>query len=308
MPKFLSIICFFRAFKDYFNTIEEWDGVNHIANLCSYVPTDDDAFFEKHLKKWLIRAVKTALEENFFNKHCIVLVQEQQHGGKSTFCRYLNPPKLKRYIAENISSDKDGLIQLGRNLIINLDEIDKLSNYQINAYKSMFSKTSINIRQPYAKTNSIQIRCCSFIGSTNVINFLQDKTGNVRWICIELTDKINFDYSKDIDINKVWSQAVFLSKDKSFNCNLTKEDIEENELRNSKYISSCYIEDLISQFFEKSTNRNDFFTATQIAEILRGVDSTLKPVEIGKTLNKMNFKRINGGKNRVKGYMIKRKV
>ena len=112
--------------KQYFNNLNKWDGVDHIKNLTSYIPTDDNVFFEYHLKKWLARSVKTALEENFYNKQCLVFVQEEQNSGKSTLCRFLCPPELKKHIAENISDDKDGLIQLCRNLFINLDEIDKL--------------------------------------------------------------------------------------------------------------------------------------------------------------------------------------
>ena len=291
--------------KEYFKNLNKWDGIDHIKNLTSYIPTDDNIFFEYHLKKWLARSVKTALEENFYNKQCLVFVQEEQNSGKSTLCRFLCPPELKKHIAENISDDKDGLIQLCKNILINLDEIDKLSAKYINAYKSMFSKTHINIRLPYAKHNSHQTRNCSFIGSTNLINFLRDETGNVRWVCIELIGQIDFNYSKDININKVWEQAFHLAyMDKGFNCDLSVKDIKENEIRNENYKHSTIEEDLINQLFEKSENRDDFMTTTTITMIIKKEYSSVSHITIGKVLRKLKFKRVNSRTTGVKGYLI----
>ncbi|MDD7914089.1 virulence-associated E family protein [Polaribacter haliotis] len=296
----------FNPLKEYFKNLNKWDEIDHIKKLISYIPTDDNIFFEYHLKKWLARTVKTALEEDFYNKQCIVFVQVEQNSGKSTLCRFLCPPELKKHIAENISDDRDGLVQLCKNLLINLDEIDKLSAKYINAYKSMFSKTHINIRLPYAKHNSHQTRNCSFIGSTNLINFLKDETGNVRWVCIELIGQIDFNYSKDIDINKVWEQAFHLAyKDEAFNCDLTVNDIKENEKRNANYKQSTIEEDLINQLFEKSDNRDHFMTTTTITMIIKKEYSSVSHIAIGKVLRKLKFKRINSKITGVKGYLIK---
>lgn len=45
----------------------------------------------------------------------------------------------------------------------------------------------------------------SFIGSTSRATFLNDETGSVRWLCFELMGKIDFVYSKNVDIDKVWA-------------------------------------------------------------------------------------------------------
>lgn len=291
--------------KEYFNSLNKWDGIDHIKNLTSYIPTDDNVFFEYHLKKWLARSVKNALEDNFFNKQCFVFVQEEQNSGKSSLCRFLCPPNLEKYIAENISDDKDGLIQLCKNFIINLDEIDKIPKKHIEAYKSMFSRKSVNIRLPYAKNNSFQIRTSNFLGSTNLINFLKDETGNVRWICIELIGRIDFNYSKDIDINKVWAQAYHLAyRDESLNCEFTREDQLNNEKRNQKFMHSSVEEDLINQLFLKSDNRDDFMTTTTVTMIIKKEYSSVSHITIGKVLRKLKFKRVNSRTTGVKGYLI----
>lgn len=297
-----------NPFKQYFEELAKWDGKDHIKVLTSYIPTGNDILFEYHFKKWLVRTVKCALENKYFNKNCIVLAQEEQNSGKTTFCRFLCPDKLQSYIAENIGYDKDGIIQLAKNFITNLDEIDKINPKAISAYKSFFSKTSINVRLPYAKKNSSLWRTCSFIGSTNIINFLKDETGNVRWICFEVIGKIDFNYSKNIDIDKVWAQAYHLAySDKSFYPDLTHDDIVENEKRNEKYRRISIEEELINELFVKSTDRTCFLTSTEVTSYVKKSYSYANHITIGKALKQLGFKRINSPITGNKGYMIKRR-
>lgn len=297
-----------NPFQQYFEELPKWDGKDHIEDLASYVPTEDDALFKYHFKKWLARTVKCSMEPKYFNKNCIVLAQEMQNSGKTTFCRFLCPDKLRNYITENIGHDKDGVIQLAKNIIVILDEIDKIDARSINAYKSFFSKTTINIRLPYAKKNSNLSRTCSFFGSTNLLNFLKDETGNVRWICFEIIGKIDFNYSKNIDINKVWAQAYHLAYfDKNYSYELNHEDIIENENRNEKYRRISIEEELIDEVFMKSINREDFLTSTEITNHIKYKYTYANPIMIGKALAKLGYKRINCPENGNKGYMIKLK-
>src|SRR5690606_10056036 len=196
----------YNPIESYFSSLPVWDGYDYIKKLTSYVPTYEDETFYYHFKKWMVRAVKCALEPNYFNKQAFIISHKGQSSGKSTWCRFICPPKLSEYMAEDISNDKDARIQLCRNFLLNLDELAVLSRKDVNALKSYFSKTFINERLPYDRKNTSLPRICSFIGSTNMTSFLNDETGSVRWLCFELTGKIDFGYSKAMDINKVWSQ------------------------------------------------------------------------------------------------------
>tara|TARA_R110000751_G_scaffold126574_5_gene228535 strand:- start:3287 stop:4444 length:1158 start_codon:yes stop_codon:yes gene_type:complete len=292
----------------FFKDLDEWDGKDHIGDLASYVPTDDDELFNYHLKKWLVRAVKCAIEPDYFNKNCLVLVQEMQNSGKTTFCRFIVPPKLKNYTSENIKDGKDSKILLTTNFIINLDEIDTIESRVIRSYKSFFSATWFNLRLPYGKVFMNFSRVCSFIGSTNLLTFLKRDTGSVRWICFEIIGKINFDYSKNIDINKVWAQAYHLAySDKQFNSELTQDDVLNNEERNERHFEVSVEEELVSEYYEKSKNRTDFLTTTQITNYIKTKSSYVNPISIGKALRSLGYKRINGLENGHKGYMIRLK-
>lgn len=224
---------------NYFKSLPQWDGTAYIQQLCSYVPTYEDEAFLYHFRKWLVRAVRCALEPDYFNKQAFILSHKGQSSGKSTCCRFLCSPSLSEYMAEDISNDKDARIQLCRNFLLNLDELAVLSRKDVNALKAFFSKTFINERLPYDKKNTTLPRICSFIGSTNMSSFLSDETSSVRWLCFELRDKIDFAYSKEVDINKVWSQAYHYAYHlEEFNPELSSKDVSENEERN-KNIPDC---------------------------------------------------------------------
>lgn len=292
--------------KSYFNSIKKWDGEDYIKKLASYVPTYEDEEFLYHLKKWLVRAIKCALEPSYFNKQCLIIAHKGQSSGKSTWCRFLCPPELSDYLAEDIANDKDARIQLCRNFIINLDELAVLAKKEINALKAFFSKTFVNERLPYDRKNTVLPRVCSFIGSTNMSSFLSDETGSVRWLVFELKDKIDFAYSKEVDINNVWSQAYHLAyNDPNFNPELTLDDVNANEERNSKYRNLTTEEELIAKYYTKSNDIKHFVTASDIMTVLGSLNLRLNKVNVGRALSGFNFQRVKHPKRQVYGYLAK---
>lgn len=296
----------FNPIREYFESLPQCDGDDHIAKLVGYLPLKEQALFEYHFKKWLVRSVKCALEEHYFNKQCLVLVQAQQNSGKSTWCRFLCPPELRNYFAEDMTTDKDARIQLARNFLINLDELSILARKEINALKAYFSKTMINERLPYDRKNTSLQRICSFIGSTNRTTFLNDETGSVRWLCFELLGKINFNYLKEIDINNVWAQAFHLAyKAEDFDPELSLQDILQNEERNKPYKEPSMEEEFLAKYFETSKDPQEFMTPSDIIAKLNCLSCSLNVIRMGKALKSRGFERIKEPKRQVYGYLIK---
>lgn len=301
-----NMIEHYNPLVSYFNNLPKWDNVDYIKKLASYLQVIEPDEFEYHLKKWMVRAVKCALEPTYFNKNCFVIVHSGQSSGKSTWCRFLCPPKLSRYFAEDIASDKDSRILLTTSFIINLDELSVLAKKEINSLKAYFSKTTINERLPYDKRNTTLSRICSFIGSTNQSTFLSDETGNVRWLCFELLGQIDFKYSKEVDINKVWTQAFHLAYyDNQFNPELTVEDIEKNEMRNKMYAKLTTEQELIAKYYEKSNEMIDFVTASDVLIKLNTLNLKLNQINIGKAFSGFGFQRIKHSSRQVYGYLAK---
>ena len=299
----------YNPISEYFQSLEEWDGDDHIKNLCSYVKTNDDKAFLYHMEKWFTRAVLCALEKEKINKHCLVLANTIQNSGKSTYLRFFIPRKLMNYLSEDIGLDKDSRIKLCKNLIINLDELSVLAKADINSLKAFISKTHINERLPYARKSEYLERICSFVGSTNKTDFLTDESGSVRWIIFEVIEKINFNYSSEIDIDKVWAQAYFNAyKRKNFNPELTVADISQNEKRNERFTQLTLEQEMINKYYEPSDNLEEFMTATEVMIFLQNQGVRLNHLKIGRALSSFKFPRVKHPQRQIYGYLIRLKT
>jgi hypothetical protein len=250
----------------YFEKLPKWDKEDHIGNLASHLHAEHPTQLHVQFKKWLIRCVRCAMEPGYYNKQAFILVHSQQNSGKTTFCRFLCPPALSNYIAENISDDKDSRIALVKNFLINLDELSSLARHEINSLKALFSKDCINERLPYDRKNSIIPRIANFIGSTNMAEFLADETGSVRWLCFEI-HKIDWRYKQTIDINKVWAQAYELYKS-GFAADMDPKEIAENENRNAKFQQRSTEAELIPQHLQPSTHSDPLATFMTASDVL----------------------------------------
>jgi predicted P-loop ATPase len=302
-----------NPFVQYFGSLHPWDGeTDYIQQLASFVILKPEVRnrFDTHFKKWLVRVVKCALVDSYFNKQAFILVHDKQNSGKSTFCRFLCPPQLSNYIAENLSIDKDSRILLTTNLLINLDELSTLSKFEINALKSLFSKDKINDRLPYDRKNSIIPRRASFIGSTNQAEFLNDESGSVRWLCFVI-ESIDWSYMDKVNINDVWSQAYHLFKN-NFSCDLNPDEIKENEEYNRQFNITTAEFELIHKYLSPATRENNdcFMTATEILMYIS--DQTLGKVKlntisVGRALKMLSFARDKNYPEKNYGYFIFKK-
>lgn len=283
----------YNPLEQYFKNLKKWDeNNNYIKQFASYVTTNDNDAWYYHLEKWLVRAVLCALEKDKINKHCIVLANGDQNCGKTTYFRFFIPDKLSAYISEDIGVDKDSRVKLCTNFILNLDELSLMGKTDINSLKAFFSKTTVNERLPYQKKATLLNRICSFVGSSNLTDFLTDETGNVRWIVFDVKGRINFNYSKEINIDDVWSQAYFLAYErKNYNPELTLNDVAENEIRNERYASLSIEQEMVITYYEKSQEQLDFRTATDIVKELYPLGLKINREKIGRALAGFKYTR-----------------
>ncbi len=301
----------YNPIEEYFSKLPEWDGIDHIENLAGYVKVsnDDLSRWKTQLKKMFVRSIATGLGITL-NKQALVIAHEMQNSGKTTFLRWLAPPALKNYYAENIELNKDGRISLGQNFIINIDEMSALSKKDVNELKSILSKAEIKDRLPYGKKPVRIPRRCNFFGSTNRAEFLSDETGNVRWICFAIS-KIDWNYKKNIEIDKIWSQAYSLLK-KGFKYELTLNEIEENENANAQFVIRTEEMELIQKFFKKGSENDldaKFLSSTDITNLLQQKTTLrLNVSKTSKALKMLGIERRSGRStskyDAFKGYYI----
>lgn len=301
----------------YFKSLPVYDSKNepdYIAELCTYIKAREQKRFNNNFRKMLVRSIACSTVPGVFNKQAFILVHNKQNSGKSTFCRWLCPPVLEKYYSETFNGDKDSMTGLSENFIINLDELASLHKIEINALKTAISKDSIKIRRPYDKRANTYPRRANFVGSTNDLEFLTDKTGNVRWLCFEI-EKIDFDYKKEIDINRLWAQANYLFNS-GYDYLLTSGELKENEEANESHQVSDPVKELIQKYFEPGVKKkDDFMTTTEINEYLKTQSYALASnhifnnKNIGMALVSLGFSKSKHGNtatNQRWGYYVKK--
>lgn len=286
----------FNPIKDYFNSLPKWDGYDYIEELSSTIKTTDDKLFKWAFKKWLVAFVACAIDEETTN-HTVLILTGKQGSGKTTWLMNLLPKQLKEYgYSGNIKpGNKDSNLLLTEKILINIDELASYSKAQVEAYKELITKDKITERRAYGYFSENYVRRASFVGSSNHNQILMDVTGNRRFLVFETSD---IDYKKEIDFDKVYSQAMHLYKS-GFKHYFEREDIKLIELNNQKYKQTSMEEEYIDKFFSLPKFIEDenrvFMNATEVIEYLRNnisVYVNFNVVSIGKLLKAKGYKTI----------------
>lgn len=315
----------YNPFRDYFDSVRgKWKkgDTDHIENLLGYITfkcyrNDGERLFaHKMFKKHLVRCVACVLRKIPFNKQCFVF-QGGQSAGKSYFFRWLCPDELAgEYYKENPDlSHKDSTIALSENFMMNLDELDGMHKAEASRIKTLISQDNFKVRRNYGIRDEKMIRYASFFGSINDMEFLNDLTGNVRWLVFELLE-IRHDnggkegYAARIDKNMVWAQALTLaeSDDEEDKCQLTKDEEEQISRNNSKFIKLPAEVELIERYFHPCQPGADGVLFLKLTDILTAIEKMersglrLSIDRIGKAMPYLGFekvsKRINGNSPR----------
>jgi predicted P-loop ATPase len=293
---------------------------NYIKELASYVLLENSSpeafdYWYTHLKKWMIRSIRTVFETYAINKHALILSSDHEGIGKSYFCEFLCPPSLRPYYNSNptVDNDKDAQVSLATNFIINLDELQQFKS-GASKLKSWLSQTSIKVRLPYEKTDTIKHRIASFLGTTNELEFLRSGIGYSRWIGFRIVGTKRIDkFARDL-LEKSWSEAYHCYKSDTESGELTREELDALQERSSEFLSKSIESEIIEKYLTSATKEEgEFMTTTDILQYLQeriGISIKLNKIMIGKALSELGFEREKFGKSSKEqryGYLVIRK-
>ena len=263
--------------------------------LADTITTTKQDLWRICFKKWFVAMVACVLDEKQVNQTVIVF-SGKQGLGKTTWIEKLMPKQLKEYIFSGTinPSNKDTLIHLAECMLINLDELENLNRSEIGSLKEIITKTHIRMRKAYGHNNENMPRRASFAGSVNTAQFLNDTTGSRRFLCFEVE---HIEYTHEIDINKVYAQALKLHKE-NFRHWFNQEEIKEINANNEQYQLRSPEEELLLTWFKVANKEsaNTFLNTTQIAVKLAEktklniTDGTVH--KLGKALKKHQYLRI----------------
>ena len=204
-------IPFFNPIKDFLESLPEWDEHNHVARLFGRLPgisTEQMNF----LTIWLRSAVAHWLQmDTLHGNECVPTLIGAQGCGKTTFFKRLLPVPLREYFLDhlNLSNKFDKEMALTNNLLVCLDELDTIRPSQHPALKQTLSKSKVNGRPIFGKTQADRLRFASFVATTNNQHPLTDATGSRRYICLTIPQGHMIDNEGDIDYRQLYAQVVY---------------------------------------------------------------------------------------------------
>lgn len=205
----------FHPVKDYLRKVE-WDGEKRIDTiLIDFFGAKDTLFIREAMRKMLVGAVARVFDPGVKFDLVLTLVSTTQGTGKSSFFKALG----QEWFSDTFMTvqGKEALEQIQGAWIIEMAELAGIKKAEVEATKHFISKQEDMFRPAYARTSETYRRQCIFVASTNESAFLQDPSGNRRFMPVAIhnlklrlnPELIKFIESKET-IDQVWAEAVEL--------------------------------------------------------------------------------------------------
>lgn len=289
----------YDPFEEKLNSLEPWDGNDHIGEFANTVKTSNQELWKSDIKKFIVAIVASLLSPKTINHYCLVL-SGKEGVGKTTLIKKFQPEEWTDYFTQSPLDlkHKDTNFKLSQNFLISIDEFSKYTKKEIESFKELLTRDCIQEREHYGKNQKKYIRRSSFCATLNDTQFLSGEEGERRFWAHEI---LEIDYNADIDIDKVYAQALALYKE-GFVYWETKEEIQKRREENSKYTRPNFVKEQIDKVFKQPSKNTTlmkvenakYYTCSDISQELIlsfGFNhKELTPSKIGKELSKLNLK------------------
>ncbi len=190
----------------------KWDGIERLDGwLTRYLRAEENDYVSAVGRLLLVAAVRRARSPGC-KFDTIVVLEGPQGSGKSTALLILAGH-------DDFFSDSDILAgtaqQQAENIqgvwFYELAELEGLRAAQVTKVKAFASRQSDRARAAYGRHREDKPRRCVFIGTTNDVNYLSDRTGNRRFLPV-LTDDIDLEGLR-ADRNQLLAEAAKVEAD-----------------------------------------------------------------------------------------------
>ena len=218
-------------------------------NLDQFLFNLDDPIARAFMPRYLVAAVKRAIEPACQNRQIPVLIGPQNIGktelGRSLFGKYYGGGISTKF-------DIDDITKLERLWCCELAELDGITRKgQIESFKTFISDCENFDRRKYGQGIVKIIRRNVFWGTSNTPP-LNDSSGSTRFVCIPVPKK-ELPYKRVGDaFDQIWSRAYWEYR-RGYQCYSPKEEMDSIEERNLafEYVDSWF--EIIEEFVENTT-------------------------------------------------------
>jgi len=191
--------------------LPEWDGVLRKDSLFIDFLGAENTEYTREVTALFLRAALARAFDPGCKYDYMVVLQGRQGIGKSTLLRKL--ALRDDFFADDIKNigtkDAQELIQ-GR-WIIEMAELAAFKGARLESLKSFITSQTDSYRVPYAKRPQQMPRRCVLAGTTNQHEYLEDPTGNRRFlpvICEGVRNRDVFANDTDEYLRLVWAEAL----------------------------------------------------------------------------------------------------
>ena len=302
----------FNPFTFYLSQLPPWDGDDYILGMSVSVTVrgevEEQMRFAEYLKKWLVAMVAGWVDASVVNNVILVLIGEQG-AYKTTWFNYLLPPELRPYFRIKTNSStmtKDDLLSLSQYGLVCCEELDTMTQRDLNQLKSAVTMTSVNERIPYERFPENRPHIASFCGTGNNSQFLNDATGNRRWLPFEVAS-IESPRDHPFDYTNIYAQAYALYR-QGFRYWFTREEIMQLSEHNRQFEVPRMEVELVQQFFRRPVGQEpgEFMPVSLALQIVgAGITQKLSSVMLGRAFRDLGFEQVRT--NSVRGYRVVRR-
>ncbi len=192
---------------DYLRALR-WDATQRLPDvLATHFSCASTEYTRAIGLRWFVSAVARVMLPGCQADCTLVLESAAQGWYKTSAFRELVPVRAWYSDTGIDIGNKDSMQSLHGVWIYGLDELDSLSRSEITRTKTFLTQTVDRYRPPFAKRPRDFFRQNVFVGSTNVSEYLSDRTGNRRFWPARLLRPI--DVSRIVaDRDQLWAEAV----------------------------------------------------------------------------------------------------
>ena len=299
----------YNPIHEFLAACGEWDHKhNYIEDFAHRLPTNYEQW-PKYFHRWFLAMVAQALNINkdYGNSMVPMLIGEQGYL-KTQFCNHILPESMRAYYMKDIKMDNAEQVErvLGRMWLVNIDEYDSKTQREQAKIKRLLTEKEVQTRKMRSDQYTLTPRLCSFIATTNDITPLPSGDGTRRYLCVEVTDKV--DMSGRIPYKQMFAQAVTELRDPTCIYWFTSDDEQEIQRHNRLYQQESAPELVLSEIFEpvNQHKRENLWTATaiqkELANHLRACDIP-NLTNLGLAIKKLRWKRYKVGN--IRGYYLR---
>jgi hypothetical protein len=254
--------------------------------------------------------VASWMDDRVVNHQVLVLIGEQGIF-KTTWLDALMPPELVQYRCRQSGTramDKDEQLRATEFGLINMDEIDRMSEQELNALKSLITASDVNVRAAYAQSKERRLRVASYVASGNKERFLTDTTGNRRWLPFHVAEILS-PFEHPLPYEGMYAQAWALVR-QGFNYWFSLDDIRAIAEHVDAFTVETNEAQLLPVYFspcQPGTSGAVLLTVAEISAKLVTYGAIRKPMDVrqlGVLLRKMGFESKRVGHRGERAYIL----